>query len=94
MANASPLFRPSHPEHSATFRFLARINQSLGLSLVSYSDLYKWSIDNIDLFWSSVWDYTDILGEKGANVVQNDALPPSNPAWYVARRFAFHFIVC
>lgn len=31
----------------------------------SYADLHQWSIDNVETFWSDVWDYCDIIGEKG-----------------------------
>lgn len=76
------LFRP--PPESATVRFLDRINAAHGLFLSSYHDLYTWSINNIDLFWDAVWDVTQILGHKGTHVVDNTALPPSNPAWFVS----------
>ena len=30
----------------------------------NYSKLFKWSIKNLDLFWSSVWDFTNVKGKK------------------------------
>ena len=30
----------------------------------NYKKLFQWSINNIQLFWSSVWDYTNIKGKK------------------------------
>ncbi len=30
----------------------------------NYKKLFNWSIKNLDLFWSSIWDYTNIKGEK------------------------------
>ena len=30
----------------------------------NYSKLFKWSINNPDLFWSSVWDFTNVKGKK------------------------------
>ncbi len=30
----------------------------------NYSKLFKWSINNLDLFWSSVWDFTNVKGKK------------------------------
>ncbi|KAG6873321.1 hypothetical protein C0995_000474 [Termitomyces sp. Mi166 len=77
-----PLYRPSHPEDSATFRFLARVNATTGLSLKSYQELYTWSTTNIDSFWSAVWDETKIIGYKGDHVLDNTAIPPLNPLWY------------
>ncbi|KAG6814189.1 hypothetical protein H0H92_000866 [Tricholoma furcatifolium] len=77
-----PLYRPSHPETSATFRFLARLNATLGLSLKSYQDLYTWSTTHIDTFWSAVWDETNIIGYKSDHVVDNTANPTLNPPWF------------
>ena len=30
----------------------------------NYKKLFDWSIDNTELFWSSVWDYANIKGKK------------------------------
>lgn len=82
-----PLYQPPNPETTATFRFLARVNATFGLSLSSYQDLYSWSTTHLDDFWSAVWDETKTIGHKGGHVVENDALPPMNPAWYASLSF-------
>jgi acetoacetyl-CoA synthetase len=81
-----PLYRPSKPEASATFRFLNRVNFKFSLSLASYHDLYIWSIAHIDDFWSAVWDETGVIGHKGNHVVDATALPCANPPWFGFRR--------
>ena len=30
----------------------------------SYKKLFNWSINNLYLFWSSIWDYTKVKGNK------------------------------
>ncbi len=30
----------------------------------NYNKLLNWSINNLELFWSSVWDYTNVKGQK------------------------------
>ena len=30
----------------------------------NYKKLFNWSIKNLDLFWSSIWDYSNIKGKK------------------------------
>ena len=77
-----PLFVPVSPQDSRIHKFLQRTNITRSLSLTSYSDLYNWSIDRTDLFWSDVWDDTDVLGWKGSHVVDTTALPPENPQWF------------
>ncbi|EJF61261.1 acetoacetate-CoA ligase [Dichomitus squalens LYAD-421 SS1] len=80
------LWTPTSPETSATFRFLNRINAEHSLALSSYYDLYKWSVENIDKFWSAVWDATEVVGHKGTHVVDTAAQPPANPAWFQEAR--------
>ena len=30
----------------------------------NYNRLFNWSVNNLDLFWSSIWDYTNVKGKK------------------------------
>ena len=30
----------------------------------NYKKLFNWSIKNLDLFWSSIWDYANVKGNK------------------------------
>ena len=76
------LYTPTNPESSRTYQFLNRINAEQSLNLSNYHDLYRWSTENIDKFWSAVWDDTGIIGLKGNHVVNTNALPPDNPPWF------------
>ncbi|KAH6914886.1 acetyl-CoA synthetase, partial [Coprinopsis sp. MPI-PUGE-AT-0042] len=80
----SPLYTPSSPDSSQTFTFLKRANAIYGLGLTSYHDLWRWSTQNIDDFWSLVWDETNVIGVKGHAVVDPTALPSDNPSWFSA----------
>ena len=78
-----PLFSPDEPHNTTRlFRFLREVNEKHTLRLETYQDLYQWSISNIDLFWSRVWDHTEIIGHKGKHVVDTTTTPPQNPAWF------------
>ncbi|KAF8204986.1 acetoacetyl-CoA synthetase [Pholiota molesta] len=85
-SDETPLFQPSDPEQSATIRFLQQVNAVHGLNLRSYFDLYKWSAAHLDAFWGMVWDATNVIGEKGAHIVDNGALPSANPVWFAEAR--------
>lgn len=39
-------------------------------------------MENISDFWSLIWDETNVIGEKGSNVVDSSAMPADNPAWF------------
>lgn len=56
--------------------FLQQINADHQQALANYHDLYQWSIDNNETFWSTIWDYFRVIGDKGQRVVDNkDKLP-------------------
>ena len=37
----------------------------LGRSFADYDDFHRWSIDDRAAFWSAVWDYCEVIGDKG-----------------------------
>ncbi|TFK55716.1 acetoacetyl-CoA synthetase [Heliocybe sulcata] len=81
--NQGLLYKPERPQHTRTFQLLNLVNHKYSLRLNSYHDLYHWSITQIDAFWSTIWDETEIIGHKGAHAVDNSALPAENPPWFV-----------
>ena len=36
----------------------------------SFKDLWKWTIENPEEFWTYFWDYSKIKGDKGKKVIQ------------------------
>jgi acetoacetyl-CoA synthetase len=46
-------------------RWLADRGAQLGGDPPGYQDLWEWSVANPGEFWTSVWDYFDVLGERG-----------------------------
>ncbi|MFL0692395.1 MAG: acetoacetate--CoA ligase [Agrobacterium tumefaciens] len=43
----------------------------LGLSFADYDDFHRWSIDDRAAFWSAVWDYCGVIGDKGDVALSN-----------------------
>ncbi len=68
--------------------FLQAVNQQFGLSLGDYASLYQWSIDYPEDFWSSFWDYADIIADRGKEI-----LSPSdkmiNARWFSDSKLNF-----
>ena len=38
----------------------------------NFKDLWKWSVENPDIFWSKFWDYSQIIGNKGKEIILKD----------------------
>ena len=71
MNKSQPLWSPSQASIDAAnmTAFIARVNQRRGLSISDYDALYRWSIDEKENFWSEVWDFCGIVGDKGERIL-------------------------
>ena len=57
----------SSPKYNNSF--LNTFINSLQLKFNNYGDLHNWSVKNKKEFWNSIWDFTNIIGEKKGNVI-------------------------
>ncbi|MGB5328772.1 MAG: acetoacetate--CoA ligase [Gammaproteobacteria bacterium] len=71
MNENQPLWSPSQASIDAAnmTRFIAQVNQNYGLELSDYDALYQWSVDEKESFWSEVWDFCGIIGDKGERIL-------------------------
>lgn len=65
---AEELWRHSNPASTAMWRFIQTVNAKHNLSISDYKGLYRWSIDNVALFWEECWDFVGIKGEVDGKV--------------------------
>jgi len=65
------LWRPSEKviEKANLTRFMASIRQEYALPIEEYKDLYRFSIENPEKFWKSVWSFCNIISETQGNPV-------------------------
>jgi acetoacetyl-CoA synthetase len=71
MNDQQPLWTPSQASIDAAnmTAFIAQVNRTRGLSIAGYDALYQWSIDSKEDFWSEVWDFCGIIGDKGERIL-------------------------
>lgn len=70
-AGARLLWRHSSPKSTAMYQYLQQVNKTYGLQLETYPELHQWSVDNIDQFWQSVWDFVGIRAQGRATRVRH-----------------------
>src|SRR5215468_609781 len=46
-------------------RFMNWLAADRGLAFGGYEDLWRWSVTDPAAFWSAVWDYFEVLGDRG-----------------------------
>ena len=52
-------------------KFMDFVNQKHETQFKSYEDLHLWSVEHPE-FWSHVWDFCDVLGDKGKQILSGD----------------------
>src|SRR5688572_19193461 len=56
--------------------FITEVDRRHGQRLGTYRDLHAWSVAHPDLFWSLVWDFCDVIGDKGERLVADHGKMP------------------
>ena len=51
---------PDAREHTRIGAYLAWLERTHGVSFDDYAALQRWSVDDLDAFWSSVWEHFDV----------------------------------
>ncbi len=66
-----PLWQPSEKlkENSLLREFCRFINFK---SPKNFKEIWQWSIDNPEDFWSKFWDYSKIIGDKGSEIIKKN----------------------
>ncbi|KQV68321.1 acetoacetate--CoA ligase [Rhizobium sp. Root1220] len=71
MRDDKPLWVPSRAsiEASPMYAFMQRCNRDFGLSMANFHDLHAWSVANREQFWTQVWDFCAVRGERGGRAL-------------------------
>ncbi len=71
MDKHKPLWIPTQAQidESLLGQFIVYVSKKYDYHISSYAELYQWSLDEKEKFWSSVWDYCGVIGEKGEKIL-------------------------
>ena len=84
------LWRPDAASVATTAmtRFTAAANQKTGRPLSDYAALHDWSITDRESFWSLLWDFCGVVGDKGTMVLRDgDKMPGAQ--WFPDARINY-----
>ena len=79
-----PLWRPSEEKinNANLTRFIDFVNTKYGLKISDFESLYQWSIDQREDFWSSIWDFGDVIASKPYDKVLEDSPTMIGAQWF------------
>lgn len=93
MENDIPLWTPSKDfvENANISHFLNWLRNEKNLPFAGYPQLWEWSVDNLEAFWESLWQYFDILHD-GTYASVRSAQPMPYTRWFegVSLNYAEH----
>ncbi|MGZ4286301.1 MAG: AMP-binding protein, partial [Solirubrobacteraceae bacterium] len=78
MSEPEVLWTPSEEriKRATITRYQAWVEQRHGLSFGSYEELWRWSVDSLEDFWSSIVEFFDVrLGAEPAGVLASREMP-------------------
>ncbi len=73
MNQQNPLWVPSANQSAQAnlTKFMDFVKSNIGLSFADYDSLYQWSVQHKEIFWSMLWAFCDVAGEKGQRILIN-----------------------
>ena len=74
MDNSEIIWKPSSESKKSTnlSRFIELVNRKHSLSIkTEYQEIWNWSVNNVESFWSLIWDFSEVQGSKGVKISEN-----------------------
>ena len=71
--STAPIWTPSQDkiDSSVLKSFMDHVNRKFAKDFHDYDALWHWSVDENERFWSEVWDFCGVIGDKGERVLIN-----------------------
>ncbi|HEY8067857.1 MAG TPA: acetoacetate--CoA ligase [Burkholderiales bacterium] len=87
----SPIWSPTEQaiEHAQITQFARHVVRKYKLELNTYPDFYRWTVDNLEEFWSEVWDWCGVIGSKKGSTVLVDGNKMPGAKWFPDARLNF-----
>ena len=70
------LWDASEFEQSQMGAFVKWLSEKRGIQFSNYDHLHQWSVAKPNEFWSDIWDFCGVIGDKGTKVFEDIDVPP------------------
>ena len=69
--------------------FMSFVREQTGQDITDFPALHAWSIQHLEQFWSMVWDFCEVIGDRGERpILSNPELMPG-ARWFASARLNF-----
>ena len=76
-------------EQANMTHFMEYVNKRCRLSLSDYTQLYEWSIANVEQFWEAMWVFVDIIHSQPYSEVFQAGEEMLDCHWFAGARLNF-----
>lgn len=76
-------------QSSNVSNFIKKVNEKFGLDVKSYDELYYWSISSLELFYSTLWEFTNVKYSKMYDSIIEDINVFPGTKWFPGARLNF-----
>jgi acetoacetyl-CoA synthetase len=86
------LWEPSEEfkENANITRYMRWLESEKGLSFEGYSELWEWSVTEIEEFWASIWEYFEVRASKPyQKVLASREMPGGEAEWFVGAKLNY-----
>ncbi|CDW95891.1 hypothetical protein, partial [Sporisorium scitamineum] len=84
------VWSPHNVSTTSMDAFRRTVNARFALKLEKYDQLWRWSCDHLNDFWSTVWDETGVVSSvKATCAIADDATIYPPPRWFQGARLNF-----
>lgn len=85
------LWQPSEERIKSTnmYQFMKLVNEKFDKSLTDYPSLWEWSVDNLEDFWSTTWDFIDIKASHPYDKAIDDPTKMPGAKFFVNAKLNF-----
>jgi len=86
-----PIWQPSPEriEQANLTRFMRVVREEHGIEAADYRGLYDWSIAHPERFWTTLWAYAGVVGDRGGDEVLIDSHRMPGAKWFPHARLNF-----
>ena len=90
IAEGTLLWEPSQAvqENSNLTDYMAWLEEHLGLEFGDYESLWRWSVEELEQFWHSIWRYTDVTATSEPEEILAERKMPG-AEWFVGARMNY-----
>ena len=75
-------------ESAEMTRFMRWLGAERGIELEGYEQLWRWSVDDLEAFWASIWDYFSVEAEQPYERVLGSREMPGTE-WFPGARLSY-----